>query len=203
VNLRHLGFVRDKVTHPLMRSALLHQMISRVLKNLIRDHMRQNASLPREAASTPLVQFMQSVLLHADPIAWSTWIKQHMQHKYECGLSPEEQDSNYNLQKDLDFGYAFKNILEEIGVELTQEAMDRINQIRDWPQSLPITAADIVGYKTVTDYPAFVWSSQAVALMDKASKSKDDKVFESLRNATSVHIMTQCSLLLGSGRAVR
>lgn len=121
VNVRFLGRIRKIVTDEALKGVLLHEMITRILKNILREKlrilMRKRGALAQEPYKNLVRQFMNNIVLggkNAESyLFWTKQLKQYICDKFDTmALSEVEMDEKYDFRVHLDFVRLFKRLQE-------------------------------------------------------------------------------------------
>ena len=103
INMRYLGCVRVLVDSPHLRSFLLMDMLSRVIKNDVRALLRSMVSLSDADQRKRIVDYFNIIFGECDNSAffWSSIIKTRLQAKFVNALTREEAQPDYDLRQNI------------------------------------------------------------------------------------------------------
>lgn len=103
INMRYLGCVRVLVDSPHLRSFLLMEMLSRVIKNDVRALLRSMVSLSDADQRKRIVDYFNIIFGECDNSAffWSSIIKTRLQAKFVNALTREEAQPDYDLRQNI------------------------------------------------------------------------------------------------------
>jgi hypothetical protein len=92
INMRHLGWVRAHCRAAVCRTVCLSDMLFRVWKDRIREHMRSGTTLAIDAYIPTLVTFITDMFVPLDSSAaeWNAALKEAMCAKFDSALTPDE-----------------------------------------------------------------------------------------------------------------
>ena len=103
INMRYLGCVRMLVDSPHIRSFLLMDMLSRVIKNDVRALLRSMVSLSETDQRKRIVDYFNLIFGECENAAffWSSNIKTRVQAKFVNALTREEAQPDYDLRQNI------------------------------------------------------------------------------------------------------
>ena len=103
INMRYLGYVRMLVKSPHIRSFLLMDMLSRVIKNDVRDLLRRIMKKTEAEQRKYIVDYFNIIFGEHEKSApyWALTIKTRLQAKFLNALTPEEAAPDYDLRTDI------------------------------------------------------------------------------------------------------
>ena len=103
INMRYLGCVRRLVDSPHIRTFLLMDMLSRVIKNDVRALLRSMVSLSETEQRKRIVDYFNVIFGEREGSAffWSCNIKTRLQAKFVNALTREEARPDYDLRQNI------------------------------------------------------------------------------------------------------
>lgn len=133
INVRYLGLVRSRLTSPRLRSAVLMELIARVIKNNLNEELRKAAKQSKNRGDEnlqPIALSFFNLILGSKPGSeawWSRTIKDHLTatYKAEC-LSPEEKQRSFSLRPSVDLHTLFRRLQALTGIQFTKIVMQQL-----------------------------------------------------------------------------
>lgn len=128
INIRFMGLVRRLVTQPYLKSLLLTDMISRVIKEKLRKELRMWVGFKEESCKRLIVDYFNRVFGRSPSSDefWRSEVTIGIQHKFIHGLSREEAMSGYDIRKDIKKFSLLNRISEITGVVFRQGTYKRL-----------------------------------------------------------------------------
>lgn len=185
INIRHLGQVRHKCKSRKAKDILLLEMVVRVVKNYLRERMRETMrrvrGLSQEPFKAEVIRVFNLVLSKQDAqqpdkreaeIFW-TRIRQLVQDKFWngftklSGLTAAESALDANLRDFIPMQHLFQRLNALLGVRITEQAMEQL--IED-PGSFEFVAADVEEVYAMPRFMDIIDSSEALALEKMAHR---------------------------------
>ncbi|ELR22968.1 C2 domain containing protein [Acanthamoeba castellanii str. Neff] len=140
INCRYLGVIRQHVTNTNLRKSMLIEMVSRVLKNELREHMRNVRSSSEEDNKGVIATFFGRFL--QDPHFWQSSpsisttfdVKQRLQERFPSCLTVGEQMPGWDLRAELHIGAVFARVNQLMGLNWSEEFDTRLWRWLDKPR---------------------------------------------------------------------
>lgn len=185
INIRHLGQVRHKCKSRKAKDMLLLEMVVRVVKNYLRERMRETMrrvrGLSQEPFKAEVIRVFNLVLSKQDAQqadkrdAEQFWtrIRQMVNDKFWngftklSGLTPAESALDANLRDFIPMQHLFQRLNALLGVRITEQAMEQL--IED-PGSFEFVAADVEEVYAMPRFMDIIDSSEALALEKMANR---------------------------------
>eukprot|EP00698_Gefionella_okellyi_P019755 TRINITY_DN6103_c0_g1_i2.p1 TRINITY_DN6103_c0_g1~~TRINITY_DN6103_c0_g1_i2.p1 ORF type:complete len:942 (+),score=237.40 TRINITY_DN6103_c0_g1_i2:384-3209(+) len=193
INIRHLGRVRSHSEQPLTKRYLLLELCTRAMKNVLRQHMRDNAHQDLRESFVALSQCITAVLCPHDvddAVRWNAMMRSEVQKRFDCAFDATEQSADFDLRTTLTFSEVATRVLEKCGIQLTAPALQRLTFTQQWPYGaqLALSAQDIETITPLVAHPSFIFSMQAAVHMHHAfqlqpSDPRFDEAYERMHGA--------------------
>lgn len=190
INVRYMGHLRKHTTNTLLNQWLLMEMASRVLKNRMRELMRQVLSAEEKDLRDVIATFLHRVL--HDPAFWRSRsqtefdVKRALKERFPaCFYSDEESDS-WDLRSQIHFGAVFGRMSRLLGLRFTEQFEEQLWRWIDNGCIGEVASVDVINQ-------ALISISPTVAQLPLVSQSRAKK-FEKLADsayATTKHQQIQ------------
>eukprot|EP01132_Coremiostelium_polycephalum_P007680 gene7680-9448_t len=189
INIRHLGRIRNLITHQKLRIHILNEMAARVLKNSVKEEQRVNVSGDsigsEEKRVFTIVEFLNKVFgVHRFETVKDFWyinVKTLFMEKFgnnNCGLSAEELSSKYDLSESLQLEVVISKFQKKTGIKLSgrvksilEEASKHSNSsnTKKSEKKLPyILYTDVKEIRPVSKHSNMIARSEGISLYMKA-----------------------------------
>lgn len=182
INVRYLGLARSRCTHEVAKMVLLSEMVCRVVKNLLRERLRERMRALRTMAEEPYKEVILELfnLLLGDPTVaaerwWTYDIKTEISKRFKHALTVEELEPTYDLRRSALVPYPalFVRLQLQTAVRLTPEA---INDLKNG-ELTSLVSADIRGQGVNGKDMNIVSTAEAIALaircLDGATSARE------------------------------
>ncbi|PRP78266.1 hypothetical protein PROFUN_13876 [Planoprotostelium fungivorum] len=132
INCRLLGMLRHNVKSTAIRSVILEEMISRVIKNHLRAKLRSKMEKLKTLAEYPykmvILDLFQTILgssgrsVQSIVDFWFHSLKEELESCFERGLNEEEKEEDFDLRNIIDIPKLFDAVQKKTGVKLTKQS---------------------------------------------------------------------------------
>lgn len=133
INVRYLGLVRSLLKSPALRSAILMELIARVIKNNLNEELRKAARSSKNRGDEnfqPIALSFFNLILGNKPGSdawWSKTIKDHLTTHYQAEtLTVEEQQRSFSLRQLVDLVTLFRRLQQLTGIRFTKIVMQQL-----------------------------------------------------------------------------
>eukprot|EP01128_Nolandella_sp_AFSM9_P005573 TRINITY_DN270_c0_g2_i2.p1 TRINITY_DN270_c0_g2~~TRINITY_DN270_c0_g2_i2.p1 ORF type:complete len:1572 (+),score=354.00 TRINITY_DN270_c0_g2_i2:505-5220(+) len=124
INTRHIGMLRTIVDNELIKSYLLTEAFSRVVKNIIKEKMRLSlrttSSLAEDKIKEIISEHFNRIMDHEDDEFWDGVTKRLLE-SFPQILTAKEKKELKNWRGLIDLNHTFRRLPELLGVTLTEE----------------------------------------------------------------------------------
>lgn len=174
LNLRHLGEVRAQVKSDPPRQRILIEMVARVIKDLLRAHLRHKMREVRVLSEEPFKEVVIKVFnfaLGRSVQSSSFWalVKSKLQRKYKSALSKSEQGESdpMALCGKMDMAVLFRRLEHLLGITLTDSARE---ELESYPDSFEFVDSDVAEIYPKVKHMQIVDHAEGMALFLTAQK---------------------------------
>lgn len=174
LNLRHLGEVRAHVKSDPPRQRILIEMVARVIKDLLRAHLRHKMREVRVLSEEPFKEVVIKVFnfaLGRSVQSSSFWalVKTKLQRKYKSALSIAEKDESdpMALCGKMDMAVLFRRLEHLLGITLTDSARE---ELESYPDSFEFVDSDVAEIYPKVKHMQIVDHAEGMALFLTAQK---------------------------------
>lgn len=191
INVRHLGRVRTKVTSEKWRNALLIEILTRVIKNTIREKLR---SQMEQLKHPGLVPYRQAILEYlnlvfgqspSSTIYWCTELLEKIELLYEDTLFIEkQQDTIHELKGSVDLLALFTALRRLTGLVFSPHCISEAKLLFHSPN--PFQDTDLLGFPPKVKEMRIAAYASATALYLKAKYNTGKTESERLASISSV-----------------
>eukprot|EP01119_Soliformovum_irregulare_P004749 TRINITY_DN1583_c0_g2_i2.p1 TRINITY_DN1583_c0_g2~~TRINITY_DN1583_c0_g2_i2.p1 ORF type:complete len:871 (-),score=219.97 TRINITY_DN1583_c0_g2_i2:150-2762(-) len=128
INMRHMGYVRERVQNVTMRKLLLSACVARVVKDRMKSMMRDRMHEVRVPSDEPFREAIVSVFNlmlgqnKSSNLYWLDEVKDQIREKFVKCLSPAEESDTFNLKDAVDIRFLLMMILELTGIQIQKKA---------------------------------------------------------------------------------
>lgn len=174
LNLRHLGEVRAHVKSDPPRQRILIEMAARVIKDLLRAHLRHKMREVRVLSEEPFKEVVIKVfnfVLGRSIQSNSFWalVKTKLQRKYKSALSKNESEEAdpMALCATMDMAVLFRRLEHLLGITLTDSARE---ELESYPDSFEFVDSDVAEIYPKVKHMQIVDHAEGMALFLTAQK---------------------------------
>lgn len=174
LNLRHLGEVRAHVKSDPPRQRILIEMVARVIKDLLRAHLRHKMREVRVLSEEPFKEVVIKVFnfaLGRSVQSSSFWalVKTKLQRKYKSALSKLENEEldPMALCGKMDMAVLFRRLEHLLGITLTDSARE---ELESYPDSFEFVDSDVAEIYPKVKHMQIVDHAEGMALFLTAQK---------------------------------
>eukprot|EP01132_Coremiostelium_polycephalum_P000614 gene614-763_t len=135
VNIRYLGYIRNYITEPQLKRILLTEIVARVLKNIMREELREKMKLLKSLEADSYIQvvmdFFNIVLGEPKKLherLWLSILKNEILLRFDNSLSIEEREENFDIRNSIDIYYVFVRIQMMTGIKLAEVSMRELKK---------------------------------------------------------------------------
>eukprot|EP01126_Amoeba_proteus_P013882 TRINITY_DN15980_c0_g1_i2.p1 TRINITY_DN15980_c0_g1~~TRINITY_DN15980_c0_g1_i2.p1 ORF type:complete len:370 (+),score=79.98 TRINITY_DN15980_c0_g1_i2:99-1112(+) len=130
INIRLLGFVRQKVTLPGVSNLILHEMVSRVLKDEInrrmRETMKNKNGTSNESLRLVVLNYFNEIFTINRTHFWVMEVKMLLKEKFMFGLTVEEEEPSCDLLKDLNVSILMNRFGDLSNIRIDPDAISSL-----------------------------------------------------------------------------
>lgn len=128
INIRFLGLVRRLLARPHLKSFLLTDMVSRVIKEKLRGELRVWVGFEEESRRRLVVDYFNRVFGRSSAAAdfWRLEVAVGVQHKFIHGLAAAEAMPAYDIRQDILMFSLFNRVSEIAGVRFKPGTYKRL-----------------------------------------------------------------------------
>lgn len=175
-NIRHLGRIRFESRTASAKRIILAECVSRVIKEMGRERMRNQMRLVGAPADEPfkdtLMNLLNEVFGTLNPKLseefWTKEVKWRLESKFYKVLSEQEQQTDYDLRKSLNLKHVIVRTCTHLDIKLRKETQKQVNFTTY--TTFDFIFGDIKEFTMRIKYAPFIYVAQGIHITKLARK---------------------------------